>query len=124
VTSSHRVGWFARSSGRLYLRLSGWRVDVLGIRPAWLGKRELFRWPFGRLMRWLGGLPVDRSVPILRAFLDSRRRVGGIAAVIQPTGDLAADMDAIRACDAGITGKFPALDTPIRLLEEDQPAVA
>jgi 1-acyl-sn-glycerol-3-phosphate acyltransferase len=75
-----------------YLRLSGWRVEgripedgkavviaaphtsnwdlplmlavsyVLGIRPAWLGKVELFRWPFGGLMRWLGGLPVDRRV--------------------------------------------------------------
>jgi 1-acyl-sn-glycerol-3-phosphate acyltransferase len=201
VTSSHRVGWLARGLGRLYLRLSGWRVEgripeggkavviaaphtsnwdlplmlgvsyVLGIRPAWLGKRELFRWPFGGLMRWLGGLPVDRrvrqnlveqvvarfdavdllylvippsgtrnrathwksgfyhiacgaKVPILCAFLDYRRRVGGIGAVIQPSGDLAADMDGIRASYEGVTGKFPALDTPIRLLEEDQPAVA
>ena len=122
-------------------------------------------------MRWLGGLPVDRSVrqnlveqavarfdavdllylvippsgtrhrathwksgfyhiacgarvPILCAFLDYRRRVGGIGAVLQPSGDLAADMDGIRACYAGVTGKFPALTTPVRLLEEDQPAVA
>ena len=34
---------------------------VLGIRPSWLGKRELFRWPFGWLMRALGGVPVDRD---------------------------------------------------------------
>lgn len=34
---------------------------VLGIRPSWMGKRELFRFPFGGLMRWLGGVPVDRS---------------------------------------------------------------
>ncbi len=27
----------------------------------WLGKASLFRWPFGPLMRWLGGVPVDRS---------------------------------------------------------------
>ena len=201
MTSSHRVGWFARGLGRLYLRLSGWRVEgripeagkavviaaphtsnwdlplmlavsyVLGIRPAWLGKRELFRWPFGGLMRWLGGLPVDRQirqnlvqqavarfdtvyrlylvippsgtrnrathwksgfyhiacgarVPIACAFLDYRRRVGGIGPVLRPSGDLAADMESIRAFYAGIAGKFPALTTPVRLLEEDQPAVA
>lgn len=29
----------------------------------WLGKRELFQGPSGRLMRWLGGIPVDRDDP-------------------------------------------------------------
>ena len=29
----------------------------------WLGKDSLFRPPFGGLMRWLGGIPVDRSSP-------------------------------------------------------------
>ncbi len=27
----------------------------------WMGKQSLFRWPFGALMRWLGGIAVDRS---------------------------------------------------------------
>ena len=27
----------------------------------WLGKNTLFRWPFGGLMRWLGGIPVNRA---------------------------------------------------------------
>ncbi len=27
----------------------------------WMGKASLFRWPFGPLMRWLGGIAVDRS---------------------------------------------------------------
>ncbi|MGS0755214.1 glycerol acyltransferase, partial [Roseateles sp. GG27B] len=26
----------------------------------WMGKRQLFRWPFGGLMRWLGGVEVNR----------------------------------------------------------------
>jgi 1-acyl-sn-glycerol-3-phosphate acyltransferase len=26
-----------------------------------MGKASIFRWPFGPLMRWLGGIPVDRS---------------------------------------------------------------
>ena len=31
------------------------------LKPSWVGKRALFRWPWGWLMRWLGGVPVDRS---------------------------------------------------------------
>jgi 1-acyl-sn-glycerol-3-phosphate acyltransferase len=33
-----------------------WRLNVY-----WLGKQSIFRFPFGGLMRWLGGVPVDRS---------------------------------------------------------------
>jgi 1-acyl-sn-glycerol-3-phosphate acyltransferase len=85
------AGRFARGVGALFLRIFGWQVEgalapgvnavviaaphtsnwdmpfmlavayVLGIHPSWLGKRELFRWPFHGLMRWLGGIPVVRS---------------------------------------------------------------
>ncbi len=34
---------------------------ALGVKPSWLGKRELFRPPFGWVLRRLGGVPVDRS---------------------------------------------------------------
>ncbi len=27
----------------------------------WTGKASIFRWPFGAVMRWLGGIEVDRS---------------------------------------------------------------
>lgn len=27
----------------------------------WLGKHSLFKWPFGGVMKWLGGIPVDRT---------------------------------------------------------------
>lgn len=33
----------------------------LRLRIRWLGKASLFRGPFGPVMRWLGGIPVDRS---------------------------------------------------------------
>jgi 1-acyl-sn-glycerol-3-phosphate acyltransferase len=86
-----RYGRFARMLGALFLRLSGWRVEgafpslpkavliaaphtsnwdfpfmlacayVLDLRPMWLGKQQMFRWPFGGFMRWLGGLPVNRA---------------------------------------------------------------
>ena len=35
-------------------------VLLLRIRPYWLGKHTLFPWPLGWLMRWLGGVAVDR----------------------------------------------------------------
>lgn len=36
---------------------------VLGVRVAFIGKHTLFRGPLGSFMRWLGGIPVDRSRP-------------------------------------------------------------
>ena len=27
----------------------------------WMGKQQIFRWPFGPLMRWLGGIAVNRE---------------------------------------------------------------
>lgn len=32
-----------------------------GVHAAWMGKDTLFRWPFGTLLRALGGIPVDRT---------------------------------------------------------------
>ena len=37
-------------------------VYALGIRISFLGKDSLFRGPLGPMMRWLGGIAVDRSV--------------------------------------------------------------
>ena len=36
---------------------------ALGLDLHWMGKKSLFRWPFGWLMERLGGVPVDRSAP-------------------------------------------------------------
>lgn len=33
---------------------------ALGFSASFLGKHTLFSWPLGPLMRWLGGIPVDR----------------------------------------------------------------
>jgi 1-acyl-sn-glycerol-3-phosphate acyltransferase len=119
----------------------------------WMGKASLFRFPFGGLMRWLGGLPVDRSrannlvaaaaaalratagpaqlvvppegtrgrtrhwktgfyfialearVPIVLAFMDYGRKVGGLGPVFVPTGDVEADMAEIKRFYAGVQGR-------------------
>lgn len=36
---------------------------VLGLRVAFIAKHTLFRWPLGGFMRWLGGIPVNRTQP-------------------------------------------------------------
>ena len=195
-TPPRRAAGLTALIGRLYLRLFGWRLEgvlppidkavviaaphtshwdlphmlavawALGVRPSWLGKREIFRFPFGGLMRWFGGLPVDRrvranlveqaaqrfsevnrlflvvppsgtrsrathwksgflhiarraGVPILCAYLDYRRRAGGIGPTIEPTGVAAIDMPGIRAFYDTITARYPELVTPVRLAEED-----
>jgi 1-acyl-sn-glycerol-3-phosphate acyltransferase len=33
---------------------------ALGVDFRWIGKHTIFRFPFGGLFRWLGGIPVDR----------------------------------------------------------------
>jgi 1-acyl-sn-glycerol-3-phosphate acyltransferase len=53
IAAPHTTNWDLP-----YMLAVSW---VLGVRPSWLGKRELFRWPLGWLMRWLGGIPVDRG---------------------------------------------------------------
>jgi 1-acyl-sn-glycerol-3-phosphate acyltransferase len=80
-----------RSLGRAYLRLGGWRIVgtfpadpkfvvivaphtsnwdfalsvavvlALQLRASWLGKQSMFRRPFKQTLRWLGGIPVNRS---------------------------------------------------------------
>ena len=119
----------------------------------WMGKASLFRWPFGAVMRWLGGIAVDRSknsnlvlasaqaivqadgplqlvvppegtrgktrhwktgfyyialeaqVPIILAYLDYQRKVGGLGPVFTPTGDVDVDMAEIKRFYAPIKGR-------------------
>lgn len=125
----------------------------LHLRIYWLGKESIFKPPFNGLMRWLGGIPVQRvasgklveasaqairqaehslqlvlspegtrsktrywktgfyyiaqsaQVPIVLAYIDYGRKVAGLGPVFQPTGDIEADMRAIKAFYAPIQGK-------------------
>lgn len=126
---------------------------VLRLDVVWMGKQQLFGAPFGALMRWLGGIAVQRErstglvaasvqalhaaqrpiqlivppegtrdktrywktgfyyialgakVPIVMAYMDYERRISGLGPVFQPTGDLEADMRAIKAFYAPYKGK-------------------
>jgi 1-acyl-sn-glycerol-3-phosphate acyltransferase len=126
---------------------------ALRLNVYWIGKSSLFKPPFGGVMMWLGGIPVDRSqsnnlvaassqaitkaegplqlivppegtrsgtrywktgfyyiaagagVPIVMAYLDYEKKIGGLGPVFQTTGDVDADMLAIKAFYAGVKGK-------------------
>ncbi|MEY4950757.1 MAG: hypothetical protein RL698_2968 [Pseudomonadota bacterium] len=53
VAAPHTTNW-----DMPHMIAVAWALDV---RPSWLGKKSLFRFPFGWMMRKLGGIPVDRS---------------------------------------------------------------
>lgn len=38
-------------------------ILALGVRVDWIGKHTIFRGPWGRIWRALGGIPVDRAAP-------------------------------------------------------------
>ncbi|NOT10066.1 MAG: glycerol acyltransferase [Gemmatimonadales bacterium] len=113
-----RGGPIRAALGRGFLRVLGWRVETefpnlakcvvsaaphssnwdffLGIAAVfalrldirWIGKKELFRGPLDPLMRWLGGIPVDRSAP--QHFVDEMARAfaarTGLLVAIAPEG--------------------------------------
>ena len=58
------------------------------------------------------------NVPILVGFIDFGTRCGGMAGIIQPSGDILADMDKIRDLLSGVRGYKPQKQIPIRLREE------
>ena len=88
---ARRGNAFSHALALLAMRLSGWRIEggfpnlprfvvvvaphtsnwdffvgvmamfALGFRGTFLGKHTVFGWPTGPVMRWLGGVPVDRA---------------------------------------------------------------
>ncbi|MDP1901439.1 MAG: 1-acyl-sn-glycerol-3-phosphate acyltransferase [Rubrivivax sp.] len=62
---------------------------ALRLNICWMGKRSLFRWPFGTAMRWLGGIAVDRdkSSSLVTASAAALRAADGpVQLVVPPEG--------------------------------------
>ncbi len=126
---------------------------ALRLNPYWMGKHTIFKAPFGPVMRWLGGIAVNRDqannlvavsaqaireadgplqlivppegtraktrywktgfyyiaqtagVPIVMAYMDYSTKRSGLGPLFQPTGDVEADMAAIKAFYAPFKGK-------------------
>jgi len=138
----------------------------LGLSVRYLGKKTLFRPPFGFVMRALGGIPVDRAnpsglvtdlvsraeagerfylvvtpegtraagtywksgflriavgagLPVTLGYVDRTTMTTGLGLTFEPSGDLAADMDIVRAFYADKAGLHPERKTEPRLREED-----
>ena len=98
---------------------------ALRLNIRWMGKHQIFRWPFGALMRWLGGIAVDRTqstnfywiaheagVPIVMAYMDHPRKLSGLGPVFMPSGDIATDMVTIKAYYAQYKGKHGSSSAP------------
>lgn len=61
-------------------------THVMGRPIFWMGKEQIFRFPFGRIMKWLGGIPIDRSGShnVVRFTADYIRNHGGPVIVMVP----------------------------------------
>jgi 1-acyl-sn-glycerol-3-phosphate acyltransferase len=113
-----RGGRFSRSFAAQLLRAAGWRIEgeipnaprfvvigaphtsnwdsfltfaasfALGVRLSWVGKHTLFRGPAGPLMRWLGGVSLDRrrSQGFVEAMVEEFRRRERFILAIMPQG--------------------------------------
>lgn len=77
-----------------------------------------------RAERWKSGfyhIARGADVPVVPGYLDYARKRAGLGPAIRMTGDVRADMDAIRAYydELRPTGRLPAQFGPIRLRDED-----
>jgi len=75
----------------------------------------------GQAKHWKSGfyhIAHGAQVPIICGFLDFKRKVGGVGPSFVPSGDIAEDMDRIRAFYDGIEGMHRDRKTAVRLREE------
>jgi len=109
---------FWRWTGRTVLRLSNWRLEgafpdvprcvvavaphtsnwdfpvgasamfALDLKLKFIGKHTLFVWPFAGFLRWMGGIPVDRSAAhgVVGEAVDAFRAAPAFMLVIAPEG--------------------------------------
>lgn len=132
-------------------RLAFWQM---GLKTRFLIKKEVFFWPLGPIVKWLGGIPVDRQkkgnlveqvaalfehydslyititpegtrrlvtswkrgyyyiavlakVPIAIGILDYKKKEGGIAQIIYPTGDFEKDSQIVESYYRGVGARHP-----------------
>lgn len=59
-----------------------------GLRIHWMGKDSLFKWPFGGVMRRLGGIPIDRSKSnnVVAQMVETFDKAERLIVVIPPEG--------------------------------------
>jgi 1-acyl-sn-glycerol-3-phosphate acyltransferase len=81
IAAPHTSNW-----DFVYLLLASF---ALRLNIYWMGKASLFGWPFGALMRWLGGIAVDReqSGNLVAASVEALKNAEGpVQLVVPPEG--------------------------------------
>ena len=71
---------------------------------------------------WKSGfyyIALGARVPMQLAFLDYRRKAGGLGPLIMPSGNIEADMAVMRDFFSGIVGKRPDQAGDIQLLDRE-----
>ncbi|RIV83885.1 1-acyl-sn-glycerol-3-phosphate acyltransferase [Aurantiacibacter zhengii] len=68
-------------------------VQEMGVKPRFIGKHTLFKWPMTRFMYDMGGMPINRSSPrgYVNAVVDQVNAAEQIALVIAPEGSRTSD---------------------------------
>ncbi len=68
-------------------------VQEMGIRPSFIGKHTLFKWPMTRFMLDMGGMPINRSAPqgYVRSVIQQIEAADEMALVIAPEGSRSTD---------------------------------
>jgi 1-acyl-sn-glycerol-3-phosphate acyltransferase len=104
--------------GLMFLKLMGWRVEgkvpdiekfviiaaphtsnwdfpitlavcfALKMKIYWMGKAAMFRWPFAAALRWLGGIPIDRSKShnVVEQSIQAFHKLEKLIMVVPPEG--------------------------------------
>jgi 1-acyl-sn-glycerol-3-phosphate acyltransferase len=109
---------FTRSFGLLMLRVLGWKLEgefpnvpkavmvaaphtsnwdgaitlavvlTMSLHLHWMGKDSMFRWPFRRLLLWMGGIPVNRKLGggLVQTTIDKFAEHASYLVLISPEG--------------------------------------
>jgi len=120
-------GWFFRAAGGVPVVRSEKRNMVQQMVDLFAEREDLAlvvptEGTRGRVEHWKSGfyhIAQGAKVPIVLGFVDFGTRTGGFGPAIQPSGDVHADMDRIRAFYADKRGKRHELFGPVRLRDEE-----
>ena len=63
-------------------------IFILGAKISWMGKHTLFRKPFGGIVRWVGGIPIDRSSShgMVDTMINQYKNIDKLILAIAPEG--------------------------------------
>ena len=107
------IGWLSRWLGGIAIDRSASNNTVQNTVAAFASRERLVvlvapEGTRGKVTHWKSGfyhMAVGAGVPIALAYLDFKRKRGGIGRMFHPSGDMAADMAEIQQFYSGVTGK-------------------